>query len=679
MTTRARDRAPRGPADPRHAPRVPSRTAAAARPGWWAHPALGSALVALFLFLPVVQYGFVRDDRELFADNPFFKNPGYLRKILTSDFWSSAGADSGLWRPLVSLSYWLDGRLGGWLPVWFHSVNLAAHVGVVALLALVMVEAGAGVAAAWIAALWFAVAPAHVEAVAWISGRTDVWCALFGLLALWLHLRSMRARATAAWRAGAVLAFALALLSKEAAAPLIVVLGVIAWRRAREEGAGGLRRVAIDLAPYLVLLAVWAIAHARIAPGALAATPQWRHPTPAGRLFMALAVLPMQLLFLLPFFPHGPDWAIVPPIQSAADWRVAAGVLLHLGALVLLVRTWRARSPVTPALLMFWLPAALMSGLTLTRGVLLNGERHVYLPSAGAAWLLGMGAWRLWKRGLAPTTFPRWILVPLLGTVLVAGIWQSLVQLGGWWNDETMYRAMIHAQPRRADGHLGLALVMIGKRNDRVAVAAIRHAEEIDSTRYEAATFRAAIASRYAQWPEVIRWSRNAIRRGATEADPWLMEINALQTMQLLPWSRTLVETLMTHHHEDPDVAAAFGRQMLLENLPGRAVKPLQYAVGWNPQDATLRLLLGDAWMRVNRTNDAIEEFRRSVGLDPSNVDAWLRLASAYHLVNEVGLRDDAISSAASLPGADTTRIRRVYMRMLAGTPQAVLDSLKSR
>lgn len=680
MNSRVKDGAPRGPADPRLSPRGARRGARSARPGWWAHPALGAGIVALLLFFPVVKYGFVRDDRELFADNPFLRNPGYFGKLVTSDFWSSAGANSGLWRPLVSASYWLDGRIGGWLPAWFHGVNLVSHVAVVALLALVMVEAGAGVAAAWLATLFFAVMPAHVEAVAWISGRTDVWCALFGLTSLWLHLRSFRARTSVwAWRAGAALAFALALMSKEAAAPLVVVLAVIAWRRAGDSEGGRLRGVLLELAPYLVLLAAWAIAHARIAPGALAATPQWRHPTLPERVYMALAVFPTQVLFLLPFFPHGPDWAIVPPIQSPADGRVAAGALLHLGALVLLVRTWRARAPIAPPLLLFWLPALLMSGLTLTRGVLLNGERHIYLSSAGAAWLAGMGGWHLWKRGLRPATFPRWILVPVLGTVLVAGIWQSLVQLGGWWSDETMYRAMIRAQPHRADGHLGLALVMIGQRNDRVALAAIQHAEEIDSTRYEAATFRAAIASRYGRWPEVIQWSRNSIRRGATEADPWLMEINALQTLNLLPWSRTLVETLMTHHHEDPDVAAAFGRQMLLENLPGRAVKPLVYAVGWNPQDPGLRLLLGDAWMRVNRPNDAIEEFRRAVGLEPSNVDAWLRLAAAYHLVNEVGLRDDAISNAASLPGADTTRIRRMYTRMLAGTPQSVLDSLKAR
>ena len=108
MNSRAKDRAPRGPADPRHAPRVPRRPVESARPAWWAHPALGASVVALLLFLPVVKYGFVRDDRELFADNPFLRNPGYLGKLVTSDFWSSAGANSGLWRPLVSASYWLS-------------------------------------------------------------------------------------------------------------------------------------------------------------------------------------------------------------------------------------------------------------------------------------------------------------------------------------------------------------------------------------------------------------------------------------------------------------------------------------------------------------------------------------------------------------------------------------------
>lgn len=642
---------------------------------WWRHPAVGSALLALLLYLPVFRYGFVRDDRELFADNPFVRAHGYLWMLLSSDFWSSSGADSGLWRPLVTLSYWVDGRLGGWLPAWFHTVNLLSHVAVTALVAWVVVAFGAPVAAAWVAGLLFAVMPAHVEPVAWISGRTDVWCALFGLLAIALHLRS-NGRRGVMWRTAAALAFLLALFSKESAAPLLVVLGAIEWRRSAAEGRA--RTVFLELAPYAALAAAWAVLHQRVAPGALAVTPGWANPSFAERLWTALAILPGQLAFLLPGFPHGPNWEI-DPARSLADWRVAVGLMLHLGAIALLVRSWRSRTPVAPAVLVLWLPLALMGAVTLSRGALFPGERHIYLASAGAAWLVGIGGFALWKRGLQPTTFPRWILPVLGGVVLVLGVLHSLEQLAGWRNDETMYRAIIHAQPGKAQGHLGLALVMIGQHNDRIALAAIQHAERIDSTRYEAATYRAAIASRRGDWSTAIQWSRNAIRRGATEADPWLMEIHALQQMKLLPWSRILLDTLMAHHKNDPDVAAAFGRQMIFEGAPVRAVKPLEYAIGWHPDDPSLHLLLGDALVKLQHYDRAIEEFRRASGLDPGSVDTWLRLAAVYHGVGEFGARDDAVNNAASLPGADTTSIRRFYQRLLAVPRPAVLDSLKKR
>ncbi|TMQ69146.1 MAG: hypothetical protein E6K81_15620 [Candidatus Eisenbacteria bacterium] len=94
------------------------------------------------------------------------------------------------------------------------------HIPAVALLVL---ASGAGVWAAWLAALAFAAMPAHAECVAWISGRTDIFCALFGLAALWLDARARRAGRP--WPGAlAALALALALLSKESGVPLVGVL-----------------------------------------------------------------------------------------------------------------------------------------------------------------------------------------------------------------------------------------------------------------------------------------------------------------------------------------------------------------------------------------------------------------------------------------------------------------------
>jgi hypothetical protein len=581
--------------------------------------------------------------------------------LLSSDFWSSTGADSGLWRPLILLSYWIDGRLGGWLPTWFHVVNLISHALATAAFALLLGELGAGALAVWLAALWFAIMPVHVESVAWISGRTDVWCALFGLLALWMHERGTR-RAAGWWRSGALLAFAAALLSKEAALPLVGVLAMLAWRRAAGE-PGAARRAGFEVAPYLALAAVWLVVHQRIAPGQLAVTPGWTHPSRPELVWTGLATLPTYLALLLPGFPQGPDRAIA-PAHSPADWRVAAGLALHVVALLGLWRLRRDRSGLGAALMLLWLPLAMIGFVTVLRGVIFYGGRNLYLSSAGAAWLAGAGLERLWQRGLAPTTLPRGLVPAAFVVLVVVCVNQTWIAMAGWRTDETMYRAMIATQPKNPTGYVGLAMVKIGQRRDAAALEALRHAEALDSTRQEIATCRAAIESRRGNWPAVRYWAHTARVRGALEADAGLMEVNALQLMAELPTARDLLDTLMRDHKTDPDVAAAFGRQMLLENRPMRAVKPLRYAAEWDPQDAGLALLLGDAYARVKHYEEARQELRRATGLEPNNVEAWLRLAAVCHLLGALQERDDALNNANSLPGADPAQIDAMWRKM---------------
>jgi len=644
--------------------RGPASHATAAPPQWWRHPALGAGLVALFVYLPIVQYGFVRDDHQMIAENQFMLHPGYLLHMLLTDFWLSAGGQSGLWRPLITLSYWVDGRLSGWQPGWFHAVNLISHVAATSLLALLLVEIGAGAAAAWLASLWFAIMPVHVESVAWIAGRTDVWCAMFAFAALWMHERGARAAGgrRVAWRTGAALAFTAALLCKEGAVPAAAVLAALVWPRVAATPQRW-KAYAIELAPYLAITAAWAFVHQGVAPGVLAAAPAWRHPAPMERVWTSLATLPVYLAMLVPGVPQGPDWQIV-PARSFADPRVILGLVLHLGALALLVRWWGRRSRLAAAVMLLWLPLAMIGALTLTRGVLFYGGRHLYMASGGAAWLVGVGVAHFWRRGLAPSTLPRWTLAVGYAALVVVGVYQAWVAMAGWWSDETMYRAMIRTQPKNASGYLGLALVKIGQRHDNVALEALRRAAAIDSSRYEIATYHAAIASRAGDWEQVVRWARLARVKGATEADAALMEVNALQALDRLPEAHVLLDTLMATNKTDPDVAAAFGKQMIQEKRYARAIKPLQYAEGWNPNDPGIAILLGDAFARLGHYEEARKELQRATGLQPGNIDAWLRLASVCHLMGDFAARDDALANAQSLPGADVKQIQEMWQKM---------------
>jgi len=628
---------------------------------WWSHPALGAGLLALLFFLPTIRYGWVRDDHQMIAENQFLRHPRYLLQLLLTDFWSSPGGQSGLWRPVITLSYWIDGRISGWQPGWFHAVNALSHAAATALFALLLVEIGAGAAVAWFASLWFAVMPVHVESVAWISGRTDVWCAMFCFAALWMHERGARGTSWA-WRSGAALAFLAGLLSKEGAAPVLAVFAALAWARLADSPKRW-AQFAVETAPYLVITAVWAYVHQGIAPADLTPAAAWRHSTPMERVWTSVATLPSYLALLLPGHPQGPDWLIA-PARSPLDPRVILGVLLHLVAIVFVIREWGKKSRLSAAMLLLWLPLALIGGLTLTRGVLLYGGRHLYMGSAGATWLVCVAGVRLWRRGMSPSSLPRWTPAAIYAAILAVSLFQTGVAMSGWWTDETMYRAMIRTQPDNASGYLGLALVSIGHRRDNLALEALSRATELDSTRYEIATYHAAIASRTGQWPQVVAWGRLARARGATEADPALMEVNALQAMDSLEAAHALLDTLMATHKSDPDVAAAYGKQMLAEKKPARAIKPLQYAVGWSPDDATLAILLGDAYARVKNYEDARRELQRATGLEPGNIEAWLRLASVCHLQGDFTARDQALANATSLPGADTTRIQQMWQKM---------------
>jgi hypothetical protein len=90
----------------------------------WALP----ALAALVLYARTLAYAFVWDDLDLIVRHAALHGPEWAH-TLVEDFWASTGGGTGMWRPLVTLSYRVDGVLSGWQPWAFHLVNVLAHVG----------------------------------------------------------------------------------------------------------------------------------------------------------------------------------------------------------------------------------------------------------------------------------------------------------------------------------------------------------------------------------------------------------------------------------------------------------------------------------------------------------------------------------------------------------------------
>lgn len=179
--------------------------------------ALALVLLVLVAYGPALEGELVWDDEKVIGAAAALDGP--VDAFRSNLFASLPGQGAKYYRPLTSISYWLDVKAFQVAPhVGMHIVNLAWHA-VASILMLRFLRrlapptSGAGAAVCFgVAALW-AVSPLKAENVAWITGRGDVMGLVFILLGLEIAARVARpwARAVAV-----TTCFALALLCKEA-------------------------------------------------------------------------------------------------------------------------------------------------------------------------------------------------------------------------------------------------------------------------------------------------------------------------------------------------------------------------------------------------------------------------------------------------------------------------------
>ncbi len=294
-------------------------------------------------------------------------------------WWTPHGLAVEYFRPLVVVSFAIDRWLYGDHAAGYHLTNLLMHVGSTLLVwAIARRVLGAGIGA-WASAALFAIHPCHVQAVSWISGRTDVLAALFYMAALALYLES-RARpgARAALAILSVLAFLVALTAKEMAITFPIV--VFAHGLLRPEGEPPARRLMV---PVLATVGggLYIVLRATVLGGL--------HPPPAPFAFhfgdpgLVWHLVTAPLLYLGDFTMFVPT----DPVITVPFWKSHAALLLVFVGVVLftLTRTVRqARDRMTAAWGLGWM------GITLLPVAMLPlGEHFLYLPSLGYCVLVG--------------------------------------------------------------------------------------------------------------------------------------------------------------------------------------------------------------------------------------------------------------------------------------------------
>ena len=153
-----------------------------------------------------------------------------IELAITSGFYSGWG---GFVRPLIAVSQFVDASFWGLNATGYQVTNVALHALNATLVVVLALRLTGGMIAGLMGGFVFLAQRCHSASVSWISGRTDLIATSFMLLRLVLHLRSeeIDARRT---RVLALIAAALALLSKESAVVLPAVVVFLTWLKIRQ-------------------------------------------------------------------------------------------------------------------------------------------------------------------------------------------------------------------------------------------------------------------------------------------------------------------------------------------------------------------------------------------------------------------------------------------------------------
>jgi len=178
-------------------------------------------LVSGIAFFPALQGDFIFDDQDFIRDNTAVKEFRVL-ELLTSHTLTSFDSPSGLYRPLVTLSYSITHQIVGLNTFYYHLTNILLHIFCSLLVLFIAMKITGDRVKGYLAAIIFAAHPVHSEAICQITGREELLSSFFFLIALNLHLSfslnyesKIKGKYLFLKQLGAGLAFFAALLSKE--------------------------------------------------------------------------------------------------------------------------------------------------------------------------------------------------------------------------------------------------------------------------------------------------------------------------------------------------------------------------------------------------------------------------------------------------------------------------------
>jgi hypothetical protein len=482
--------------------------------------AVAAAVMAALVYLNALSNPFVYDDHRVILENLSIRNLSNVRALLLND----------VFRPVVNITYAIDYAVWGLAPFGFHVTGVLLHMANVVLLFVLMrrlaadaAPSQASTASAFGAAAVWAVHPLMTQAVGYVSGRSEVLCALFFLASL-LSLRPWLMGRRRAWLVLSLACWALALASKEVAVVLPFVLLAYDKLLLSPAESGTRKRLARVYVPMMIFVAVAGAARLTVF---VAVENVSRASFVWGNVLVGLDVVRRYVSLMFLAAPQ----SIFHTAQVVSSVLRPLVVLNALWLLAFCILAWRVyrRAPLV-AFGTLWFVLMLLPSVTML--VLDIGEpmaeQRVYLAGAGFAMATGavFGHLREWPpkhwvsaRAVATAAFGVFLVGLASRTVERNNVWSDPVRLwseavsnapdvwipyrglgdalrerGDYRGASGAYREAVRLRPQELNTHLALGVSLMLTDRAQEAYNAFAEATRLSPGLVSAETGQAAAA-----------------------------------------------------------------------------------------------------------------------------------------------------------------------------------------
>lgn len=430
--------------------------------------------VALCTHAVVLLNGFVGDDEIVIVNNTFYKSwkniPRLFKKdyiTRDSDIFINVEGDkrsgSVAYRPVLSITYFIDYWIWKLNPFGYHLTNLLLHIFncfLVYFLALFIIQ---NKNVSLLGALLFCVHPVQSEAVSSIGYRADCLSSFF-ILSSFLSFVKYRedTKRNAFLLIASLLFFGLGLFVKESAIVLPVLIIAYDWYFYKKEISMSLHKLMVRYGGYFIITACYlyiyffVFRNSAINTKMLIGGTLITHIIAMSQIFLGY-IMNLTLPSTVQILP--PQYA--PPMDHLWMSKLLLAVSLLFLIFYLIYKTYRHLKPVS--FFLFWFLAALIPVSNIFPLPNPMAHRFLYLPSVGFLIMMAILIDKVCSNPDHFKTFPN--LGRILRVCIIAVCIMMTMPLNRLWKSNySVARELIEHYPNDAQGYLimGLDLFRLG-------------------------------------------------------------------------------------------------------------------------------------------------------------------------------------------------------------------------